>query len=124
MSISGLLLLNLVFNIIHHVVEIVSLIVLYIYLAFFVRNIIKYFNKGHTTVSGHISNFFKEGELNEKVICRNFRQTTKYGVLGGKTQSKGVKNYNFVVIISVGYHSLLCFYTEPSICITKSAEIE
>lgn len=45
MSISGLLLLNLVFNIIHHVVEIGSLIVLYIYLAFFVRNIIKYFNK-------------------------------------------------------------------------------
>lgn len=34
MSISGLLLLNLVFNIIHHVVEIGSLIVLYIYLAF------------------------------------------------------------------------------------------
>lgn len=60
MSISGLLLLNLVFNIIHHVVEIGSLIVLYIYLAFFVRNIIKYFNKGHTTVSGHISNFSKK----------------------------------------------------------------
>lgn len=103
MSISGLLLLNLVFNIIHHVVEIGSLIVLYIYLAFFVRNIIKYFNKGHATVSGHISNFFKEGELNEKVVCRNFRQTTKYGVLEGKTQSKGVKNYNLDVIISVGY---------------------
>ena len=88
MSISGLLLLNLVFNIIHHVVEIGSLIVLYIYLAFFVRNIIKYFNKGHTTVSGHISNFFKEGELNEKVICRNFRQTTKYGVFGGERRVK------------------------------------
>ena len=85
MSISGLLLLNLVFNIMHHVVEIGSLIVLYIYLAFFVRNIIKYFNKGHATVSGHISNFFKEGELNEKVVCRNFRQTTKYGVLEGES---------------------------------------
>ena len=34
MFISGLLLLNLVFNIIHHVVEIGSLIVLYIYLVF------------------------------------------------------------------------------------------
>ena len=88
MSISGLLLLNLVFNIIHHVVEIGSLIVRYIYLAFFVRNIIKYFNKGHTTVSGHISNFFKEGELNEKVICRNFRQTTKYGVFRSESTYK------------------------------------
>lgn len=60
-------------------------------------------NKGRATISGHISNIFKEGELEEKVVCRNFRQTTKYGVLEGKTQSKGVKNYNLDVIISVGY---------------------
>lgn len=81
-------------------------------------------NKGRATISGHISNIFKEGELEEKVVCRKFRQTTKYGVLEGKTQSKGVKNYNLDVIISVGYRGLLCFYTEPLICIAKSAEIE
>lgn len=81
-------------------------------------------NKGRATISGHISNIFKEGELEEKVVCRNFRQTTKYGVWEGKTQSKDVKYYNLDVIISVGYHGLLCFYTEPPIRIAKSAEIE
>ena len=60
-------------------------------------------NKGRATISGHISNIFKEGELEEKVVCRKFRQTTQHGALEGKTQSKGVKNYNLDVIISGGY---------------------
>lgn len=60
-------------------------------------------NKGRATVSGHISNIFKEGELEEKVVCRNFRQTTQHGALEGKTQSKDVKYYNLDVIISVEY---------------------
>lgn len=81
-------------------------------------------NKGRATISEHISNIFKEGELEEKVVCRKFRQTTQHGALEGKTQSKDVKYYKLDVIISVGYHGLLCFYTEPSICIAKSAEIE
>ena len=54
-------------------------------------------------ISGHISNIFKEGELEEKVVCRNFRQTTQHGALGGKTQSKDVKCYDLDVIISVGH---------------------
>ena len=41
--------------------------------------------------------------MEEKVVCRNFRQTTQHGALEGKTQSKGVKYYNLDVIISVGY---------------------
>ena len=81
-------------------------------------------NKGRATISGHISNIFKEGKLEEKVVCRNFRQTTQYGALEGKTQSKEVRYYKLDVIISVGYHGLLCFYTEPPICFAKSAEIE
>ena len=60
-------------------------------------------NKGRATISGHISNIFKEGELEEKVVCRNFRQTTQYGALEGKTQSKEVKYNNLEGIISVGY---------------------
>lgn len=60
----------------------------------------------------------------KKVVCRKFRQTTQHGALEGKTQSKEVKYYKLDVIISVGYHGLLCFYTEPPICIAKSAEIE
>ena len=38
-------------------------------------------NKGRATISGHISNIFKEGEFQEKVVCRKFRQTTQYGAL-------------------------------------------
>ena len=80
--------------------------IVYIYLAFLftiLSNIGQLFNKGRATISGHISNIFKEGELEEKVVCRNFRQTTQYGALEGKTQSKEVKYYNLDVIISVGY---------------------
>ena len=66
-------------------------------------NIAQMLNKGRATISEHISNIFKEGELEEKVVCRKFRQTTQHGALEGKTQSKDVKYYNLDVIISVGY---------------------
>lgn len=68
-----------------------------------IEQIAQLFNKGRTTISGHISNIFKEGELEEKVVCRNFRHTTQHGAIEGKTQSKEVKYYNLDVIISVGY---------------------
>ncbi|MEI7527158.1 MAG: virulence RhuM family protein, partial [Mariniphaga sp.] len=42
-------------------------------------------------------------ELDEKVVCRNFRLTTQHGAIEGKTQEVTVKNYNLDVIISVGY---------------------
>ena len=61
------------------------------------------FNKSKATISDHISNIFKEGELDEKVVVRKFRTTTQHGALEGKTQSKEVKYYNLDVIISVGY---------------------
>lgn len=59
--------------------------------------------EGRSTICEHISNIFKEGELEEKVVCRKFRQTTQHGALEGKTQSREVKYYNLDVIISVGY---------------------
>lgn len=68
-----------------------------------IEQIAQLFNKGRATISEHISNIFKEGELEEKVVCRKFRQTTQHGALEGKTQSKEVKYYNLDVIISVGY---------------------
>ena len=37
-----------------------------------IDQISRLFNKGRTTIIGHISNIFKEGELEEKVVCRNF----------------------------------------------------
>lgn len=61
------------------------------------------FNKSKSTIVEHISNIFKEGELDEKVVVRKFRITTQHGAMAGKTQSKEVKFYNLDVIISVGY---------------------
>ena len=61
------------------------------------------FGKGRSTITEHISNIFSEGELNEKVVCRNLRLTTPHGAIAGKTQEKEVKHYNLDVIISVGY---------------------
>jgi len=61
------------------------------------------FGKSRSTITEHIGNIFKEGELEEKVVCRNFRQTTPHGAIAGKTQEKDVKHYNLDVIISVGY---------------------
>jgi len=59
--------------------------------------------KGRTTITEHIANVFKEGELDEKVVCRNFRLTTLHGAIEGKMQENSIKHYNLDVIISVGY---------------------
>ena len=61
------------------------------------------FGKARTTITEHIQNIFKEGELNAEMACRNFRLTTQHGAIEGKTQEVLVKLYNLDVIISVGY---------------------
>ncbi|WP_310559715.1 virulence RhuM family protein [Flavobacterium sp.] len=61
------------------------------------------FGKGRSTITEHIGNIFKEGELSEKVVSRKFRHTTSHGAIVGKTQEKEVTLYNLDVIISVGY---------------------
>ena len=61
------------------------------------------FGKSKQTVSEHIRNIFSEGELDEEVVVRKFRTTTRHGALEGKTQSKEVLYYNLDVVISVGY---------------------
>ena len=55
------------------------------------------FQKSKATVSEHISNIFKEGELVDDSVVRNFRTTAD----DGKTYD--TKYYNLDVIISVGY---------------------
>ena len=61
------------------------------------------FQKSKATISEHIKNIFKEGELEEELVVRKFRTTTKHGAVKGLTQSKNVKYYNLDVIISIGY---------------------
>jgi hypothetical protein len=61
------------------------------------------FGKSKKTISEHICNIFREGELDERVVVRNFRTTTRHGAMPDKTQSRDVQFYNLDVIISVGY---------------------
>lgn len=61
------------------------------------------FGKAKSTISEHIKHIFEEGELDEKVVVRNFRITTPHGAIKGKTQESTLKLYNLDVIISVGY---------------------
>lgn len=61
------------------------------------------FEKGRSTVTEHLQQIFADGELDEQVVCRNFRQTTPHGAIEGKTQEKEVKYYNLKAIVAVGY---------------------
>ncbi len=61
------------------------------------------FGKSKKTISEHIRNIFEEGELDEQVVVRKFRITTRHGAIEGKTQSQEVNFYSLDVIISVGY---------------------
>ena len=68
-----------------------------------IEQIAELFQRDRSVISKHIRNIFKEGELNEEVVCANFALTTQHGAIKGLTQSKNVKHYNLDVIISVGY---------------------
>ncbi len=61
------------------------------------------FGKSKKTISEHIRNIFEEGELDEQVVVRKFRITTRHGAIEGKTQSQEVNFYSLDVIISDGY---------------------
>lgn len=61
------------------------------------------FGKSRSTISEHIKNIFKEGELQEEVVVRKIRNTTQHGAIVDKTQTHEVSYYNLDVIISVGY---------------------
>ncbi len=61
------------------------------------------FEKAKSTISEHIKHIFEEGELDKKVVVRNFRITTQHGAISGKTKQSNLKLYNLDVIISVGY---------------------
>ncbi|MEA1955220.1 MAG: virulence RhuM family protein [Campylobacterota bacterium] len=55
------------------------------------------FQKSKSTISEHIKNIFKEGELTENAVVRNFRTTAEDG------KNYNTNFYNLDVIISVGY---------------------
>lgn len=41
------------------------------------------FEKGRSTITEHLKQIFIDGELEEQVVCRNFRHTTELGAIGG-----------------------------------------
>ncbi|QIR74956.1 virulence RhuM family protein [Sulfurospirillum diekertiae] len=55
------------------------------------------FDKNVKTINEHIGNMFKEGELEQNSVIRNFRITASDG------KNYDVAHYNLDVIISVGY---------------------
>ncbi|MEK6646095.1 MAG: RhuM family protein, partial [Candidatus Firestonebacteria bacterium] len=61
------------------------------------------YQSSKANISGHIKHIFSDGELDEKVVVRKFRTTTKHGAIEGKTQTIGVNLYNLDMIISLGY---------------------
>ena len=61
------------------------------------------FGRERSVITKHIRNIFKEGELDEEVVCAKFAHTTLHGAIKGKTQTKEVGFYNLDVVISVGY---------------------
>ena len=61
------------------------------------------FEKGRSTITEHLKQIFSDGELDEDMVCRNFRHTTQHGAIEGKTQARAVKYYNLRAIVAVGY---------------------
>ena len=54
-------------------------------------------------ISRHLSNIFKSGELNEKLVVAKIATTSSHGAIEDKTQTKDTNYYNLDAIISVGY---------------------
>ncbi len=61
------------------------------------------FQNDRTVISRHIRNVFKEGELDESLVCAKFALPKKYGRREGYIQEIAATIYHLNVIISVGY---------------------
>ena len=61
------------------------------------------FQRNKSTISRHIRNVFKDGELSKDMVVAFFATTTQHGAIDGKTQTHLVEYYNLDMIISLGY---------------------
>lgn len=61
------------------------------------KKIAELFEKGRSTITEHLINIFKDGELDENSVCRDFRHTAE----DGKTYIS--KFYNLQAITAVGF---------------------
>lgn len=61
------------------------------------KRIAELFEKGRSTITEHLMHLFSDGELEENLVCRDFRHTAE----DGKTYTS--KFYNLQAIIAVGF---------------------
>ena len=61
------------------------------------------FGRDRTVITRHIRNIFKEGELEDSLVCAKNAQPKKYGRRNDFEQITETTFYNLDVIISVGY---------------------
>lgn len=61
------------------------------------------FGRDRSVIARHIRNIFKEGELDETLVCAKNAQPKKYGRREEYIQLAETTFYNLDVIISVGY---------------------
>jgi hypothetical protein len=66
-------------------------------------DMVELFQSSKSNISEHIKHIFEEFELQQELVVRKFRTTTKHGAIEGKTQENWTNFYNLDVIISVGY---------------------
>lgn len=58
------------------------------------KSMAELFEKGRSTITEHLKKIFADGELQEQVVCRDFRHTTPHGAVEGLTQETAVKYYS------------------------------
>ena len=69
------------------------------------QQIAKIFGIDRSVVSRHIASIFKDGELDQKVVCAKNAHTTRHGAIRGKTQTNQLDFYNLDIILAVGYRT-------------------
>ena len=69
------------------------------------KQIAQIFGVDRSVVSKHIKNIFLDQELDQKVVCANFAQTTSHGAIKGKVQTNNLEHYNLDIILAVGYRT-------------------
>ncbi len=67
------------------------------------RQMAELFGRDRTVITRHISNIFKENELDKSKVCAKIAHPTQHGAIKGKKQVSETEFYNLDVIISVGY---------------------
>lgn len=67
------------------------------------KQIAELFDVQRPAITKHLSNIFKSGELDEKVVCSILEHTTQHGAIKEKKQKTKTKFYNLDTIISIGY---------------------